>query len=67
MPCLAGTVLLRMLGYFLATAWMPSKIAWASGSCPAMIAVMIAPWPRVAEVVRVAVVLTTYPPQPFPT
>ena len=59
MPCLAGTLMLRMLGNFRPTANMPSNTVWACGSWPAIIAVMIMPWPSAAEVVVPLAVLTT--------
>ena len=38
MPCLAGTLMLIPLGNFRPTANIPSKMVWACGSWPAIIA-----------------------------
>ena len=58
MPCLAGTLMLRMLGNFRATANMPSNTVWAWGSWPAIMAVMIMPLPSAVELVRPLLVFT---------
>ena len=63
MPCFGGTLTLRPLGNFRATANRPSNTIWAWGSWPAIIAAMSMPLPSAEELVVPVLDLTTMPSQ----